>query len=255
MSSEDDRRTGEELFRAHLDDINEIVAFECLYHHLRQSDAEDFRSLVFIKLIENDYGVFKGWERRCSLRGYLQRVIGNFLKDYLDSLWGKWRPSEAAKRLGPLGIALDQLMSRDRYSFEEACEELRTNRGVTLSIERLRQMADALPIRHKRRFEPDDNLVDVPTSEPGPDQGVFDQERDAQVRKLRAALREIIGRWPAQDALILMLRYWDDLSIAEIARMLQLPAKPLYPRVKSLLKQLRKELKDLGFDGDSVPEL
>jgi RNA polymerase sigma factor (sigma-70 family) len=256
MLREDDAEpSGEELFLAHLDAINKMAAWHCRSHYLRQSDAEDFQSIVYVKLIQNDYEIFREWRRECSLEGYLGFVIGNCFKDFLDKLWGKWRPCEAAKQEGPIAILLDMLTSRDGYTFDEACEILKTNHQVPLSRRELRRIADKLALRTKRKPEGEEVLTELPSPQPRPDQVLIEDERDKQLNELKRALRDIVKKLPAQDALILMLRFWHNQSITAIAGVLHVPREKLFPRVKRLLKHLRDELRQRGFDDGSVPEI
>ena len=57
---------------------------------------------------------------------------------------------------------------------------------------------------------------------------------------------------PAQDRLLLKLRFACDLSIAAIARKLRRPQKPLYPRLKRLQRHLRAALESSGLSASDV---
>src|SRR5215471_7103180 len=69
-------------------------------------------------------------ERRSMLSTYLTTVVQRALLDYVNSQWGKWRPSARANREGPLAVKLEKLLVCDRLSLGEACQVLRTEEGV-----------------------------------------------------------------------------------------------------------------------------
>ena len=90
----------EERFVQNLDLIDRIVAFVCRRNHLDAGESDDFASHVRFKLLEDDYGVIRKFEGRSSLSTYLTTVIQRLYFQYRVQLWGKWRPSAEAKRLG-----------------------------------------------------------------------------------------------------------------------------------------------------------
>jgi RNA polymerase sigma factor (sigma-70 family) len=246
---------GKELFQANLSLIKRIVTYICARAHLTTVEAQDFQSHVSVKLIEHAYarlGEFKG---QSTLKSFLFTVVRHLFQDYRNSLWGKWRPSAEAHRRGDLAILLERLMSRDEHPFDEACELMWTNHGVAASRQELDALRAALPIKPRRRIDSDEVLVDVPVHAPGPYEQLDMAERERQLTRLLVVLREIVETLPDQDRLILTLLYWDGRSIADIARILDLNQKALYPRIRRLLKDLRKTLEKRGFDGGALPEI
>jgi len=67
--------SAEDLFLSQLDVIGRVISFVSSRHHLPGTDADDFDSHVKMKLIEDDYGILRKFEGRCSLRTYLTIVI------------------------------------------------------------------------------------------------------------------------------------------------------------------------------------
>jgi RNA polymerase sigma factor for flagellar operon FliA len=175
--------------------------------------------------------------------------------DHRISAWGKWRPSSEARRAGSTAILLEQLMVRDGYAFEEACEMLRTNHGVAADRGELERLAALLPVRVRRRFEPDEALENMPSQHRSVDDLAADRDRRATGERVSEALASLMARMDLQDRLILALRFEDGRTVAEIATMLQLDQKALYRRVERLLKELRTGLEAGGIDGASVLEM
>jgi len=248
-------QTGEALFVSQLDVVERVISFVSSRHHMQGADADDFASHVKLKLIEGDYAILAKFQGRSSLRTYLTVVIQRLFLDYRISAWGKWRPSAEAKRGGPIAIMLEQLMSRDGYGFEQACELLETNHQVTATRAELEAMAGKLPSRTRRRFESDDVLAQVPSPQPPVDDVIAEQERTATSARVAAALKTAMAGLDAPDRLVLALRFEDGRSVVEIASMLRLDQKGLYRRLERLLKDLRTALQAQGIESGAVMEI
>ncbi|MDP9122043.1 MAG: hypothetical protein M3O15_11885, partial [Acidobacteriota bacterium] len=106
----------QELFLSLVDTIRRAARHACQRRHLKPEEIEDFESEVMVKIIANDYAVLRKYSGRCSLVTYILVVVQSQLKDHLNHLWGKWRPSAEAVRLGRLAEVLDRLLTRDRYT-------------------------------------------------------------------------------------------------------------------------------------------
>jgi RNA polymerase sigma factor for flagellar operon FliA len=84
-----------------------------------------------MRLVENNYAVLRKFQNRSALRTYLASVIDRLSLDFCTEKWGKWRPSAMAERLGPVAVMLEQLVTRDAHTVEEAIEIVRTKHDVT----------------------------------------------------------------------------------------------------------------------------
>ena len=123
------------------------------------------------------------------MRTYLTVVIHRLFLDYRIRLWGKWRPSAEAKRLGAVAIALERLIVRDGWSFEQAVEVLRTNHAVDESRDELYALHVKLsPCAPTRHFIPEDAARDVPSPTPAPDDNLIRAERDFLENRVSLAL-------------------------------------------------------------------
>ena len=236
----------EVLLISEFDTVERVIRFVAARRHLRTSDAEEFASHVKIKLIENDYAVLRKFEGRSSLRTYLTVVIQRMFLDYRDAAWGKWRPSAEAKRAGEVGIVLEQLLWRDGYSFDEACEILATSHRLAVDRSELERVAARLPTRSRRQFESDASLAEhaaASSAEALVDHG----ERSKVARRISAALRRLIAAAEPQDRLILVFRFADQRTVPQIASMLQIDQKRLYRRLDDLLREIRE-----GLEADGI---
>ncbi len=248
-------QTGEALFLSQLPVIERVISFVSSRHHLPGLEADDFASHVKLKLIEDDYGILRKFQGRSSIRTYLTVVIQRLFLDYRISAWGKWRPSAEAARGGAIAVLLEQLIGRDGYSFEEACELLETNHQVTASRSELAAIAGRLPIRIRRRFESDAALAQMPSDQPPVDDVIAEQERSATAARIAVALKSAMSGLDPQDRVILALRFEDGRSVVEVARMLRLDQKALYRRLDRVMKVLRSTLHQEGVDGAAALEM
>ncbi len=243
--------TPDQLLVSELPRIEAVIASVCRRHRCRPEEAEEFASEVKLKLVADNYAVLRKFEGRANLKTYLTIVVQNYFKDYCDHLWGKWRKSAEAKRLGPVAEKLEELL-RDGYGFEEACQVLRTNHKVALSPAELTEMAGRLPPRRPRRFEGEESLVVLADGQPGPEERMVLAERSAAWRRLAGALKRAVEALSDLDRLIVRLDFEEDFSLADIARTLRLDDKGIYRQRTRILKELGAALRQQGVAPEEV---
>ncbi len=229
----------EQWFLEQLPIIDRIIDAIMRRHCLGASEADEFGAWARGRLVDNDYAIPRKFQGRSTAQTYLTVVLGNLYRDFRNSAWGRWRPSAEATRLGPVAIRLEQLLYRDGVSLREASGVL-NSAGCTLSDAELARMAARLPARPKdREVALDASLVAT--------NGDLAQIAGERERKLiHTAIREAVKELSDEDRLILRLRFWDDVSIANIARALQLEQKPLYRRLERIQGAIRTKLEVQG---------
>jgi RNA polymerase sigma factor (sigma-70 family) len=241
----------EELFLAHLPLIERVIAFVIRRRHLRSPDAEDFRSVVMLRLIDSDYRVLAAYQGQAEMKTYLTTVIQRFYLDFQIQRWGKWRASSKAKGLGRLALLIEQLVYRDRLTFEEAYEVLKTDVQVPESRDELYALWQKLP-RHSSRLDGPQRIV----SPAGNGLSELEKaEQQALAARVEAAVCSALSRLPARDFLILRLHWEDGLSIADIARSLKGDQKAFYRTVEKIVEALRNDLEAQGISGEDVRQL
>jgi len=243
----------ERFFLSQLPTIDRIIAFVCRRNRLSGAEADDVRSLIHLKLIENDYEILRRFRGQSTLRTYLTVVIQRRFLDYRISEWGKWRPSAEARRLGPIAIELERLTVRDGLSRDEAIESLSTRGGDPPSREALLETCRRLPNRARRRFVGDESAQEVPAAD-DVERDVFHRQLAPSGRKAGIALREALAELPAEDRLILKMRFEGGSTVAEIAAALRLAQKPLYRRIEGILGSLRRRLEAAGLNASEVSD-
>jgi RNA polymerase sigma factor for flagellar operon FliA len=153
--------------------------------------------------------------------------------------------------MGALAVLIDRLTTRDRHTHDEAYEIVTVTHRAALSRGEFDAIVGRLPERMGRRFVSDAALSELAAASPGPDQALIDDETVDRERQVRAALRRAMTALPAQDRLVLTMRFLDGRTVAEIARALRLDQKVLYRRVDKLLAELRRQLEAAGV-GESA---
>jgi len=246
-------KTAKAMFLAHLQLIEDVIGFTIRHNRCRPEDAEEFKSIAMLKLVDDDYAVFRKFAGRSTLRTYLTTVLQRLFLDYRTRQWGKWRPSAAARRLGDTAMRLERLLYRDGRPFDEACEVLRVNEGVSEPPAELARLAAQLPRRHLRRLEPERVLEEI-----GPAEGVegpaSEDERREQQQRVLCALRNALASLEPQERLILRLRYEEGMTVAQIARTLDTEQKRLYRRIEGIKNALRRAITAQGIEPADVGE-
>ena len=240
-----------ELFERYLERIESIVSWITRRFCMGPDDAEEFRSWVHLKLIEDDYRVLRGFSGRSCMATYLTSVIQNLARDYRMARWGRWRPTAAAERLGLVAVQLEVLLDRDGFSLDEAIEMLRANHGVRRSRLELTDLAAQLPQRVRLRFEGDDAVAAAPASSRA-DQGVTEAERLETLDRARVALAGALAELDVEDRLVLKMHYQSGLTISAISAALGLDQRRLYSRRDRCRRELKASLEARGTEAAEV---
>ncbi|MDP1570944.1 MAG: sigma-70 family RNA polymerase sigma factor [Vicinamibacterales bacterium] len=244
----------DDLYTPHADTITQVAASVCRRHRLPADQAEEFTSRFHLKLVDDDYAVLRRFQGRSSLRTYLVAVAERLLLDWRISEWGKWRPCVQARRLGPVAMELDRLLTRDRIGFDAAVEVLRS-RGIAASREELAQIQGQLAERVGRRLVDGERLDALPATHGAADAGVEAAEVSARASQASRSLARALATLPPQDQVILRLRYQEGLTVGRIAEIAGEDAKPLYRRFDRLLAELKARMEQDGITADEVGTL
>jgi RNA polymerase sigma factor (sigma-70 family) len=242
----------ESLFLASLPVIERITGILGRRHALADSEIEEFGSWARAKLIEAEYAVFRKYEGRSALGTYLSVVLANLFRDFRNSQWGRWRPSAAARRLGPLAMQLESLLYRDGHPAREAIEVLKA-RGAPEA--ELRTLVNRIPARLLAREVALDTAVEAAPATGSADASVQTSEAETESAAAERAIGEALATLEPEDGVIIRMRYWDDFSVAEIARILGLEQKPLYRRLEAIQGTLGAALVARGIDRTRVGAL
>lgn len=251
-----DREQLEALFLEHLSLIDRIIGAIASRHDLRGDDAAELSSWIRLRLVESDYAIFRKFRGESSIGTYLTVAITMMFRDYRVQQRGRWRPSAAAQRRGPLAVRLESLLSRRRHTLREATEVLRSEGATALSERELasiaRELPERLPLRPINVSE--DNALGHASADRA-DDAIENENEERLRRESKRALDEALQRLSAEDQVILRMRFWEASSIADVARALHLPQKPLYRRLERALADLRTTLEKQGMSRERVRSL
>ncbi|HEX4965788.1 MAG TPA: sigma-70 family RNA polymerase sigma factor [Thermoanaerobaculia bacterium] len=223
-------------------------------HHLRQEELEDFCSYVAVKMLADECAVLRKFRGASSLRTYLVVVIQRMLLDFRTEQRGKWRTSVVSKRLGPAACRLDLLMNRDGFSLDEAVETVQVTMSPAISRSELLRLAEQVPRRSRPQLQPLVNEPSIP-DDGGVESCALDSELAALAKRTRTALVRSVRQLPLQDRQILRLHFSDSLSIRQVAKVLDLPARHLYSRLDRCLKRLAVWMRDEGISAADADAL
>jgi RNA polymerase sigma factor for flagellar operon FliA len=242
------------LLLDHLDLIAQIVRTVGRRRHLSVTELEDFASFVNLRLIDDDYAILRKFQNRSTLWTYLAAVIERLSLDFCAEKWGRWRPSAMAERLGPVAVVMERLVSRDSHSVDEALEILRTNHDVGLSDAELRKIWEQLPLR-VRTSEVGEEAAHELSGNDSSEAAVEDAARRESINRLQIALQNAFAQIAAQDRVLIALRFDQNLSMVEIAKLTGSSVPTLHRRLDKSVKQLRLALSHAGFDRREIANL
>lgn len=243
------------LLESSLPLIEGVVAEVARRYRVRGDALEEFRSLAFLKLVEHDYAVLRRFEGASSLRTYLMVVLQRVLLDYRNREWGRWRASATASRLGPEAVALERMVTRDGLTPDEALASLGRHAERPVCGEFVASLRRRAPARGTRWTLGEDAIPDCCDPAPGPEARMSQRELGERATAVGGALRAALHSLSSQDHLLVTLRFRDGLPIADVARVMEVDAKPLYRRLDRILAHLREVLCENEVRGELAREL
>lgn len=136
-----------------------------------------------------------------------------------------------------------------------AVRVLNSRSGNDLDERALVRLAATFPERSRPRIDSDPDAVGRAAGSESADDRITAEEHARHMAAVLEALNGSIDTLGDEDQVILKLRFWEGLTIADISRALHLEQRPLYRRVHSLLARLRTTLEGAGVSGADVGEM
>lgn len=225
---------------------NQDDAAECYLHICERLARDSFRRLLKFKP-----------EGKASFATWLRVVARNLCLDWHRSQSGRIRPFKSLGQLSPLELEVYNCRFLRGASQEETLQQLESlSPGVSLSElpsieEHLQSSLSSrqqwiLGTRKQSEFsstvavageESDSDVLDVPDPCPSQESQLVEQE-------LRSRLEKSVSSLPAQERLLVRLRFEQDLSLEEIARLCGLQdAQRVHRRLAAILKKLRTAMR------------
>ena len=228
--------TFEQLLDQQRPHIERVVRDLARKNYLSAAEIEEYRGAVERALERNDYELLRAFEGRSTWETYLSTVVTRQFYLFQATMWGKWRPTQTAIRLGAPAMLLEELVVRDRFAVNDAIEWMRNTHRVDLPRHRLLQLAAQLGISSGRG---------VRGSEPAA----------APNAELCDGLRDALALVSADDRLILELRFRDGLPLTRIAALMRLEARSLQRRIELAKNVIRESLLVQGINASDLETL
>lgn len=248
----------ESQFLELLPTIDRIAGSLARARRLTGADADDFVSVVRARFVETDYAALRQHRGEASVGTYLTVVITRWLQDQIVARDGRWRPTAAAVRAGPVAILMERLITRMGSSVDEAVAQLMTEGGHGYSERELRALARQLPPRPPMRprlvSELDARDVHSGARELA-DSGLTSQDNLSAEERFSSALKDALAALEEEDRMLVTMRFLDGHTVAQIARALRIEQKPLYRRLDRLMVTLRRTLEADGITAEDAGEL
>ncbi len=241
------------LLLDHLDLIDQIVRKTGRHRHLSATEREDFSGFVHVRLIENDYAILRKFQGRSTWFTYLTAVIERMGFDFCAEMWGRWRPSAMAERLGPEAVLLERLVTRDSHSIEEAIALVKRH-DVELTEAELRRIWEQLPARFRTTEVGEDAAAHLSGNDTS-EALVEDADRREALDRLNRALRAAFAEIAPQDRVTIALHFDEKLPIARIAEITNSSVPTLHRRLKKSFSQLEAVLVREGFNARGIADL
>lgn len=234
----DDQRTahGEAVVQL-LPLVKHIVRGVGRRYRMGHDDIEELHSVVCLKLLSEEQAVLRKFEGRSGLSTYLTTVVTRVWLDLRIARMGKWRPSMAARRLGPAAMALERLIAVDGLTLHEASRVVVMNLGLATSDWEVRRIYEALPPRRPRR-----RLVQAAFLDDLPAPPLDAATTAGESPRVRAQLARVLRELPVEDQRLIVRRFGRGQTVAQIARDLRLDQKVLYRRYDRLFVRIRAVL-------------
>jgi len=244
--------TIQEWFIEQLPTIERAIAFVCRRYKLTPTESEDFASSVKLKLIENDYAILRKFEHRSSFSSFIAVTVRRMLINQWVQERGRWNASAEAKRMGDAAVRLEVLLHREGRALDEVIPIVAT--AFDLDNSRVEEMARRLPPRRPRPRDVDVEQIDYEKGLPGDavESAAFEDERKKIATRAREIIRGALANVSDDDRVILRLRFFGGMSVADIARSLHLEQKLLYRRIDRHLHAIRDALDEAGIRGDEL---
>lgn len=179
---------------------------------------------------------------------WLRVVVRNLCRDWRRKKFGRQRNFEFVSRLPALDHEVFRYLHEDGISQEEAFLLLSprfpglSRQAVAESAERICELLSPrqrwlLSARHANEKEgAAETLEWIPDERPGPESSAISDQ-------MRTRLQRVIARLPEQERLLLQLRFEQDLTLEQIARILRLgDAQRVDRRIHEVLARLREDL-------------
>jgi hypothetical protein len=225
--------TFEQLIQEQRPYIEQVIGDLARRHFLAPPEIDEFRATLIRAIELNDFELLRAFDGRSTWETYLTLVIAREFLLFQMELWGKWRPSPAARRLGAAGVLLEELVVRDGMQVTEAVGMMRAVHRVDTPRYRLMEMAERLRLTNAP------SAWQIRVASPASPAPLDDD--------IQTALNEALAQLAPDDRLIAELRFRDAQPLTRIARMLHMEVRPVQRRLEHVTSVIGSCLSEQGL--------
>ena len=242
----------EHVLTNNVDLIDHIVTSIARRRRLSAVDTDELRSATYLRLIDNDYALLRHFRGNSKLGTYLTVVIDRICIDFCAQRSGRRRPTAVARRLGPVAIALERMVFRDGFTFNEAAETLKACDVVSGTRTELYELLWRLWPGQLRRHQ-SYSLCD--TEGWGNAETFTSREGEEGLERIRSTLLQVVGSLSERNRTLLDLRFGRDLPISAIAALLHENNSVVRRQLQRLVTELKRQLRDADITASDVNQI
>ncbi|MBU2644814.1 hypothetical protein KKI24_08915 [bacterium] len=251
----------EKILADDLPQISQIVDMVASKRGLQQEEAEEFRSVVYEKMVSDDYRIIRRFRGPKISKSYYILVINNLFNDHYRSRHGRWRPSVKAREIGKIGILLDELLHKKNLSFEDAYETIVTRHLNLNEALPTRFALEQIATQLKTKVKPslslpgDDVLKNLGPTEATADQHIYHQELLEKKTKIDKIIKKLGQELSPEEQLIFKWYFEDNHSITGIARLLGQKRQRVEKLLQARLREFKEALQRQGIEQEEGMEV
>ncbi|MCP5051844.1 MAG: sigma-70 family RNA polymerase sigma factor [bacterium] len=231
-----------------------------------ENESLELSNLVLDTLQREDYRVLRQFKGNSKLSTYIITIIARQAVDMVRKKRGRNREKERAQSFGEIGLLVYEKMVLQGCPVTEIHAHLKTEKGISQSIEEIEVMADK--IKGNKIGNPANSIVrDAAPGKEGENGGfvIADNEKDPaellieeqRTHQVSRVVKTIIDGLDGEEQLVLRMRFPVDHDqkpgkVSTIAKRLGITEKAAYKRIARLLKKCRAILEQEGVSLDEL---
>ncbi len=201
------------------------------------------------KLVNNNFKILRKFkyslnDKKIRLSTYLNVVVNRLCIDCYRSKFGRKRYPKAVTSLSDFERKVFELHFWKGYGIAEVEKilnnELSSGNNVISAIDKINDLLSPLN-RSQKISQTKSVLLEYN------DSVVFHQNKnrpDNNLEILTEKIEMMINKIPEEDRLIVKLKYWENLTATQIAKIINIPERRVYTVLNSTIKKLKKYFED-----------
>lgn len=201
------------------------------------------------KLVNNDFKILRKFNysinnQKIRLSTYLNVVVNRLCIDCYRSKFGRKRYPKAITSLSDFEKKVFELYFWKSHGIAEVEKilnnELSNENNIISAIDKINDLLS--PLSHSQKI-PHAKSVLLEYN----DSVVFHQNKnrpDSNLKILTEKVEIMMNKIPEEDRLIVKLKYWENLTAAQIAKIINIPERRVYTVLNRTIKKLKEYFKN-----------